>query len=218
MAVKVLLSFSNLIFSEGIASLLEGQDDITYRILGNDEEPEECVKSFRPDVVLMDIITLYGLFGNISPTPRMSFVLVDTHCGEENIANAFVTRRVTGILTVDTDAKLLIKAIKVVSRGEIWIDNNNLKNLVVGLNAIKGPISQGRISGREREIVSLVASGHRNKEIAEKLCISEQTVKTHLYRIFKKLGLQNRSQLIVFALKNSDLTDGHLYEEQELHP
>ncbi len=218
MAVKVLLSFSNLIFSEGIASLLEGQDDITYRILGNDEDPEECVKSFRPDVVLMDIITLYGLFGNISPTPRMSFVLVDTHCGEENIANAFVTRRVTGILTVDTDAKLLIKAIKVVSRGEIWIDNNNLKNLVVGLNAIKGPISQGRISGREREIVSLVASGHRNKEIAEKLCISEQTVKTHLYRIFKKLGLQNRSQLIVFALKNSDLTDGHLYEEQELHP
>ena len=149
MAVKVLLSFSNLIFSEGIASLLEGQDDITYRILGNDEEPEECVKSFRPDVVLMDIITLYGLFGNISPTPRMSFVLVDTHCGEENIANAFVTRRVTGILTVDTDAKLLIKAIKVVSRGEIWIDNNNLKNLVVGLNAIKGPISQGRISGRK---------------------------------------------------------------------
>ncbi len=209
MHVKVLLAFSNNLFSEGITRLLADYDEIESSFLREDDDLDAVLKELSPDIVLLDFITLYGFFANINPTSKMAFILVDTYCGEENIVSAFVSRRVTGILTPETNTEMLVKAINVVSRGEVWIDNNNIKNLMMGLSALKGEPATGKISVREKEIVALVVNGHRNKEIAEKLCISEQTVKTHLYRIFKKLALQNRSQLIVFALKNPSIVESH---------
>lgn len=207
MGVKVLLAFSNNLFSEGVAKLLEGHKGIEPCFFNEDEEINVVLKDLSPDIILLDFITLYGFFAEITPTSKMAFILVDTYCGEENIVSAFVSRRVAGILTPETNSELMVKAIKVVSKGEVWIDNNNIKNLMMGLSALKGNPTTGKISAREKEIVALVVNGHRNREIAEKLCISEQTVKTHLYRIFKKLSLQNRSQLIVFALKNPNVVD-----------
>jgi len=209
MHVKVLLAFSNNLFSEGIARLLEDSKEIEPCFFREEDDLEAVLKDSAPDIVLMDFITLYGFFANINPTSKMAFILVDTYCGEENIVSAFVSRRVVGILTPETNSELMVKAINVVSKGEVWIDNNNIKNLMMGLSALKGGSATGKISAREKEIVALVVNGHRNKEIAEKLCISEQTVKTHLYRIFKKLALQNRSQLIVFALKNPSIVESH---------
>lgn len=209
MGVKVLLAFSNNLFSEGIARLLDDHEDIESFFFTEEDDLGAVLKETAPDIVLMDFITLYGFFANTNPTAKMAFILVDTYCGEENIVSAFVSRRVAGILTPETNSELMVKAINVVSKGEVWIDNNNIKNLMMGLSALKGGAVTGKISAREKEIVALVVNGHRNKEIAEKLCISEQTVKTHLYRIFKKLALQNRSQLIVFALKNPSIVESH---------
>lgn len=209
MSLKVLLAFSNNLFSEGIAKLLEGQNGIEPCFFNENDDIEAILKDNAPDIVLLDFITLYGFFANVNPSAKTAFILVDTYCGEENIVSAFVARRVAGILTSETNSELMVKAIDVVSKGEVWIDNNNIKNLMMGLSALKGNASSSKISAREKEIVALVVNGHRNREIAEKLCISEQTVKTHLYRIFKKLSLQNRSQLIVFALKNPSIVESH---------
>jgi DNA-binding NarL/FixJ family response regulator len=209
MAVKVLLAFSNNLFSEGIAKLLEGHKGLKPCFFNEGDDAEALLKDVAPDIVLLDFITLYGSFAKVNPTSKTAFILVDTYCGEENIVSAFVSRRVAGILTSEASSELMVKAINVVSKGEVWIDNNNIKNLMMGLSALKGNGSSNKISVREKEIVALVVNGHRNREIAEKLCISEQTVKTHLYRIFKKLYLQNMSQLIDFALKNPSVVESH---------
>ncbi len=117
MHVNVLLAFSNNLFSEGIASLLEDHKDIEPHFFREEDDLDALLKDLTPDIVLMDFITLYGFFANINPTSKMAFILVDTYCGEENIVSAFVSRRVAGILTPETNSEPMIKAINVVSKG-----------------------------------------------------------------------------------------------------
>ncbi len=205
MAVKVLLAFSNHIFSEGIARLLSDDSDIKTDYLDSGTEKVKSLESYDADVVLLDFITLFNTFTDVMPTNKTSFLLVDTCCGDEIIVSAFLTSKVAGILMGDTDSELLRRAIHSVCNGEIWVDKKTVKNLLTGLGSIKNADNAARLSAREREIVALVASGYRNKEIGLKLCISEPTVKTHLYRVFQKLGISNRPQLVVYAMKNQIL-------------
>ncbi len=205
MAVKVLLAFSNHIFSEGIARLLSDDSDIETDYLDNGTDKVESLESYDADVVLLDFITLFNTFTDVMPTNKTSFLLVDTCCGDEIIVSAFLTSKVAGILMGDTATELLRRAIHSVYEGEIWVDKKTVKNLLTGLGSIKDADNSAKLSAREKEIVALVASGYRNKEIGLKLCISEPTVKTHLYRVFQKLGISNRPQLVVYAMKNQIL-------------
>jgi DNA-binding NarL/FixJ family response regulator len=205
MAVKVLLAFSNNIFSEGIARLLNDDGDITTEVLNHATNTIKSLKPYEADIVLLDFITLFNTFTDVKPTKKTSFLLVDTCCGDENIVSAFLTSKVAGILMGDTDGELLCRAIHSVYDGEIWVDKRTVKNLLTGLGSIKSSGATTKLSPREKEIVALVASGYRNKEIGLKLCISEPTVKTHLYRVFQKLGINNRPQLVVYAMKNQIL-------------
>ena len=207
MSLKVLLSFSNNIFSEGVAALLKGEKEIDVKVLLQSPTVEKQLKSFDPDIILLDFITLFNSFTEEDALGRGSFVLVDTKCGDENIVSAFLSRKVSGILMESADSKHLIKAIRAVGKGEIWVDNKTVKNLLKGLNSISSS-GTGNLSHREKEIVALVAHGYRNKEIGLKLCISEPTVKTHLYRVFQKLGINNRPQLVVYAIKNRLVPSG----------
>ena len=201
MSVKVLLAFSNHIFSEGVAALLEGEEDMDAKVLLQSPTVEKQLKSFDPEIVLLDFITLFNTFAEADAFARASFVLVDTKCGDENIVSAFLSRKIAGILMESADSKHLKRAIRAVAKGEIWVDNKTVKNLLKGLNSISSS-GTDNLSHREKEIVALVANGYRNKEIGLKLCISEPTVKTHLYRVFQKLGINNRPQLVVYAIKN----------------
>ena len=108
------------------------------------------------------------------------------------------------MLLGNSNSSLLVKAIKSVAKGEVWIDKQTFKNLLNGINALgkEGPVA---LSGREKEVVALIGEGFRNKEIAYKLHISEPTVKTHLNRIFQKLNVRTRGELISYAIKNSDV-------------
>lgn len=201
MSIRVLAAFSNMLFSEGIRKLLEDSDEIKVEIFKGGATPPGPLDAQRPDIVLVDFTTLYNIFPDAGPSNALRFILIDTNCGEENIISAVLTKGLKGVLVGNSTAPLLKKAIKAVSDGEIWLDKVNVKNLLVGLHALKknpGP----SLSEREWDVVSLVGQGYRNKEIAERLCISEPTVKTHLQRIFQKLNIQNRPQLITFAIKN----------------
>lgn len=213
MPMKVMLAFSNLLFSEGIARLLEDDKNLHVDMLkGGMEQQIKCIESNKPDIVLLDIITLYNVLSDVRPTQKMAFILVDTGCSEENIISAFMSGRLSGILMANANSTLLRKAIAAVAGGEIWIDNKTIKNLLTGLNSVKkgwsasgGSIDE--LSKREKEIIHLVSLGCRNKEIASRLYISEPTIKTHLYRIFQKLNIQNRHQLIAFAMKNNYISN-----------
>ena len=91
-------------------------------------------------------------------------------------------------------------------KGELWIDRVSFNDLLSGMNAL-GNDKLSMMSGREKEIIALVGQGFRNKEIAGRLNISEPTVKTHLGRIFQKLNVRTRSELVSYSIKNNDMSN-----------
>jgi DNA-binding NarL/FixJ family response regulator len=125
----------------------------------------------------------------------------------------------SGIVLKQTAPDLIVKSIRKVNAGEIWLDSHTTAAVMrqfasPGAEFNGPPTSKPRerspLSTREREIVALVAQGYRNKEMAEKMFISEQTVKNHLHNIFDKLGVSDRLELALFAIhKGIHTTDPH---------
>ena len=108
-----------------------------------------------------------------------------------------------GVVLKQSASDLLVKSIRKVADGEIWLDNRMTAEVI---DAFKKSAESGQrrekplLSDREKEIVQLVAQGFRNREIGEKLFISEQTVKNHLHNIFDKLGVSDRLELALYAI------------------
>ena len=212
MSIKLMIAFSNLLFSEGISKIVEDEKEITVvKILDpGSKVSAELWADIKPDVVLVDFTSLYnGLteLEGLGPDKKHPFILLDTNCGKENIISAILKKRVSGVLPGHSGARHLKKAIKAVAKGDIWIDKATVKNLLHGIKALNDD-QAATLTPRERGVVELIEKGLRNKEIAQKLHISEPTVKTHLYRIFRKLNIKTRTELITYAIKKSDMSYG----------
>lgn len=213
MSVKVMVAFSNMLFSEGVCRILKDDDAITIDVLKSGAAcPSEKVKSLNPDVILVDFITLYNAFSDMD-TAHSKFILLNTECGMDNIVSAILTKKINGVLLGDATPDMLKKAVHAVAKEEIWIDKSTVKNILYGINALDKD-NTSALSGREKEIASMIGQGLRNKEIAAKLHISEATVKTHLSHIFQKLGIKNRAQLITFAIKNRNISNSLLMQKE----
>lgn len=206
MRIKVVLAFSNSLFAEGVRKLIENDPDIEVISV---VEPGVAISApelsrIPAGVVLTDFTSLYNSLPEVEEAGRKHHVLLlDTCCGRENLVSAVLRKKVSGVLLSKSDPSLLKKAIKAVHKGEIWLDKSTFKSILHGINAINGEKASG-LSAREREIVSLIGKGLRNKEIASRLNITETTVKTHLTRIFQKLNIKARSELISYAIKTDD--------------
>jgi len=206
MSIKIALAFSNTLFSEGISKLLEQERDFSV-----DRTIVDCagcdIKKLETAgivIVLTDFMTLYNGFEGIdAPGRKLQFLLLDTNCGTENIVSAVLGKKISGVLLANSTPAQLKKAVRAVAKGEVWMDKKTFKNILHGINAI-GKDKHASLSGREREVISLIGKGLRNKEIAQKLHISEPTVKSHLNRIFQKLNVKSRSELISYAVKNNE--------------
>ncbi len=199
MAIKVYIAFSNRLFSDGVSRLLDSNNDI--EVTGVLENSSMHCSLIDTDIILVDFTSLYNVFRDPLDWNNSKFILFDTACGEDNITFAIVSRDVKGLITENCTPDLLTKAIRAVASGEVWLDKKTVKNIVSGMNALKKG-NKLSLTKREMEIAVLVAKGYKNKEVAIKLFISEPTVKTHLYRIFQKLDISSRPQLITYALKN----------------
>jgi two-component system response regulator NreC len=213
MSIKIALAFSNTLFSEGISKLLEQERD--FSVAKAIDSCADCdimkLESQGVTIILTDFITLYNGFAGIeAPGRKVNFILLDTNCGMENIVAAILNKKISGVLLSNAGTSLLKKAIRSVAKGEVWIDKKTFKNILHGINAID-KVKHITLSGREKEVVGLIGKGFRNKEIAQKLNISEPTVKTHLNRIFQKLSVKSRSELISYAVKNSDMASLPFY-------
>ena len=134
---------------------------------------------------------------------QSKIILLDYGFSEETIAALLLSSKIDGIMTTDTDLNTLIKAFHAIKAGQIWIDNSKIKALVNFAENSNNFIVHGKLSRKEREVVIIVSQGHTNKEIASKLHICEQTVKTHINSIFKKLNVSRRTQLVPFGIKLS---------------
>lgn len=207
-AIRVVIADDHAIFREGLRKLLEAEDDIT--VVGEARTGSDClalVQKLKPDIVLLDLkmpekdglAVLTELAAQNTPAKA----LVLTASEDEHDFVEAVRRGARGIVLKQAASELLLDGIRKVHRGEVWIDQRVTVGVMKAVAEASTPGARREkplLSDREREVVHLVSQGFRNKEIAEKLFISEQTVKNHLHNIFDKLGVSDRLELALYAL------------------
>ena len=163
------------------------------------EEENMTNEDHIPDFVLVDNFSLRK--GVPDRARECKVVLIDYGLAEEEITSLLLCHKSDGVLSTTSDVTLLKKALQAIHEGQIWIDNRKVKALIQHAESSRGAGAEEGFSKKEREIIILIAQGLINREIAARLCISEQTVKTHIGRIFRKANVSRRSQLVPMALK-----------------
>src|ERR1700685_942938 len=211
--VRIVIADDHPIVRDGLKKLLLLEDD--FEIVGEASDGREVldrVQELDPDVLLLDLRmpNLDGLSAlqALQQTNKRTRVIVLTASEDKNEFVQAMKLGCSGIVLKQTAPELIVKSIRKVHGGEIWLDSHTTA-AVMRQFAAPGEISGGGsgktrerspLSQREREIVQLVAQGYKNKEMAEKMFISEQTVKNHLHTIFDKLGVSDRLELALYAI------------------
>jgi DNA-binding NarL/FixJ family response regulator len=209
MTIAVVVVDDQEIVRAGFAALLETQDDIT--VVGTAADGEEAVRLCResgPDVVLMDVRmpTLDGveatrrLNEDGDATPKV--IMLTTFDLDEYVYDA-LGAGASGFLLKDVKAETLFDAVRVVAAGEALLAPTVTRRLVSEFARLRPtphrPDALRDLTPRETEVLRLVAEGLSNAEIAERLVVSEETVKTHVSRVLTKLHLRDRTQAVVVA-------------------
>ena len=212
--VRIVIADDHPIVRDGLKKLLLLEDDFeVVGEAGDGREVLEKVQSLDPDVLLLDLRmpNLDGLSAlqALQQTNKRTRVIVLTASEDKNEFVQAMKLGCSGIVLKQTAPDLIVKSIRKVNAGEIWLDSHTtaavMRQFSTGLESSgSGGGARGRernpLSTREREIVALVAQGYKNKEMAEKMFISEQTVKNHLHNIFDKLGVSDRLELALYAI------------------
>jgi two-component system nitrate/nitrite response regulator NarL len=206
--VRILVADDHAIFRDGLRKLLDGADDV--QIIGEASNGNECVKMLarlKPDILLLDLRMPekdgLGVLEEINFDTVQTRVIVLTAAEDDRDVVRAMRLGARGVVLKQSASDLLLKSIRKVHDGEIWLDNRMTAEVI---DAFKKSAEAGQrrekplLSDREKEIVQLVAQGFRNREIGEKLFISEQTVKNHLHNIFDKLGVSDRLELALYAI------------------
>ncbi len=207
-AIRILVADDHAIFRDGLRKLLEVADDV--QIVGEASNGIECVKmlaKLKPDILLLDLRMPekdgLGVLEEVNFDSLPTRVIVLTAAEDDRDVVRAMRLGARGVVLKQSASDLLLKSIRKVSDGEIWLDNRMTAEVI---DAFKKSSESGQrrekplLSDREKEIVQLVAQGFRNREIGEKLFISEQTVKNHLHNIFDKLGVSDRLELALYAI------------------
>jgi two-component system, NarL family, nitrate/nitrite response regulator NarL len=207
-AIRILVADDHAIFRDGLRKLLEVADDV--QIIGEASNGVECVKmlgKFKPDILLLDLRMPekdgLGVLEEVNFDSLPTRVIVLTAAEDDRDVVRAMRLGARGVVLKQSASDLLLKSIRKVYDGEIWLDNRMTAEVI---DAFKKSSESGQrrekplLSDREKEIVQLVAQGFRNREIGEKLFISEQTVKNHLHNIFDKLGVSDRLELALYAI------------------
>jgi DNA-binding NarL/FixJ family response regulator len=211
------------IFRDGLCRLLALEEDFEVVAQAQDgRQVLDVLQQHEPDILLLDL-KMPGLDGlatlqRLQIAKNKTRVIVLTASDDKNEFVQAMKLGTSGIVLKQTATELLIKSIRKVHAGEIWLDSHTTAAVIrqfvandeapPAMHALPAaPATRERerspLSQREREIVALVAQGFKNKEMAEKMFISEQTVKNHLHNIFDKLGVSDRLELALYAIHNN---------------
>ena len=213
--VRILIADDHPIVRDGLKKLLLLEDD--FEIVGEAADGREVldkVQELDPDVLLLDLRmpNLDGLSAlqALQQSNKRTRVIVLTASEDKNEFVQAMKLGCSGIVLKQTAPDLIVKSIRKVNAGEIWLDSHTtaavMRQFQTGQESSGSGQAGGKgrerspLSSREREIVALVAQGYKNKEMAEKMFISEQTVKNHLHNIFDKLGVSDRLELALYAI------------------
>ncbi len=214
MPIRVFIADDHAVFRSGLRALLEKESDIeVVGETGNGFDTIRAVVEANLDVLLLDV-TMPGLPGPkvakavLKEKPQLAIVVLTMHEDEYYLqelfrlgVRAYVLKKSTG-----TD---VVQAIRAARKGEQYIDPA-LTGLVISSYVGRQPkkLKTDRLdlmTPRELEVMTLLAYGHTNAEIADKLCISERTVESHRNNIMSKLEFKSRAELVRFAIENDML-------------
>jgi DNA-binding NarL/FixJ family response regulator len=211
--IKILIADDHQLVREGIESMISGADDI--EVIGMASSGEEAINLARekePDIVLMDIL-MPGMNGIEAARwikeidERIRVIILTMEISKEYVTAA-IKSGVDGYLPKNIAKKILLEAIRAVNEGERYF-NDAIKRLIFEdfytVEKLKNPRKSlpNQLTKRETEVLGLVASGKTNKEIADALFISVKTVETHKTHILIKLGLNNNTELVRYAIKHN---------------
>jgi two-component system nitrate/nitrite response regulator NarL len=217
--IRIVIADDHPIFRDGLKQLLSREGDFqVVAEVGHGDDVLAAVEMHKPDILLLDL-KMPGTHGltilqklQVS-NPAATRVIVLTGSDDKSEFVHAMKLGTCGIVLKQSPTDLLFKSIRKVHAGEIWLDSDTtaavMQQFATGGDERPLPTAahaNGRsrerspLSQREREIVGLVAQGFKNKEMAEKMFISEQTVKNHLHNIFDKLGVSDRLELALYAI------------------
>src|SRR5689334_22309893 len=217
--IRIVVADDHPIFRDGLCKLLALEEDFQVVAQASDgREVLDVLQQYEPDILLLDLkmpgLDGLGTLQRLQAARNRTRVIVLTASDDKNEFVQAMKLGTSGIVLKQTATDLLIKSIRKVHAGEIWLDSHTTAAVIrqfVSADEVPPPQQaaaprereRSPLSQREREIVALVAQGFKNKEMAEKMFISEQTVKNHLHNIFDKLGVSDRMELALYAIHNN---------------
>ncbi len=217
-AIRILIVDDHAVVRQGLRTFLELQDHSELPInvvgeAGNGKEAVELAQHTQPDIVLLDLVMpeMDGIQATrqiLEGSPK-SRIIILTSFGEEDKVLPAIRAGAHGYLLKDIPPDKLVHAIREAHLGKVQLHSEVAKKLMSALAAKESSGSQtaSDLTDREQEVLSLIADGLNNREIAEKIFISEKTVKTHVSSILSKLHLADRTQAAIYALKHGLAAD-----------
>jgi DNA-binding NarL/FixJ family response regulator len=207
--IRLLIADDHPIVRDGLKKLLLLEDD--FDVIGEAADGREVLEKVRdldPDVLLLDLRMpkLDGLstLQALQQVNKRTLVIILTASEDKNEFVKAMKLGCSGIVLKQTAPEMIVKSIRKVNSGEIWLDSHTtaavMRQFSTGLEGSLLVGERSPLSSREREIVAFVAQGYKNKEMAEKMFISKQTVKNHLHNIFEKVGVSDRLELALYAI------------------
>lgn len=209
--LRVLVADDQTVVREGLVLLLGQVPDV--EVVGAAADGEEAIRlaaEHHPDVVLIDL--RMPRCDGIEATrrlrashPEIAVVVLTTFADDDSIFGA-LRAGARGYLTKDAGADEIVRALTLAHAGEAMLDPAVQRRLLDAMDAAAPPVPAGRetatlddLTAREAEVLTLVAAGLSNAEIAERLFVSQATVKTHINHIFTKIGARDRAQAVHYA-------------------
>lgn len=209
MPIRVALADDHPLVLGGLAQLFQLEPDITVVArCRNADEALQAVRTEAPDVLVLDLLMPGGggleLLRALGAADRRTRIVLLTAVIDDDQLLEAIRLGAQGVVLKDMAPQLLIDAIREVHAGGQWLEQGlggrALRRLLSGEK--RASVGARLLSSREREIVRLAASGLRNRAIAERLAISEGTVKVHMHNIYEKLDVTGRVELTNYAREN----------------